>query len=327
MASKRQNVVRTIRYVGNRADARMLRRLGNMPIRFAPRQKQGTMLFGLLPHQLPRERTLVTNILFIDVDGTLTTLVDGDQYIPPSALAGLIEARKRGALAYLCTGRSLAEAGTLGELPVDGIIGAGGGFVISEGELVMHQIFSAEQLAQVEDAFAKLEVDYYFETNQGLYFSPTFLAQLGELWSLSPESPFMEIVHPLAEADRSEVNKISFHSARGARYEDIEAALGADFHLVMASWGEASTFSGEVMLPGVDKAMAIERLLDHLQLGEVRTFGFGDSMNDAEMLQACDEAIVMGNARHGVERYATFVTRDLLDDGFAHALKHFGLIG
>ncbi len=111
----------------------MLRRLGNMPIRFAPRQKQGTMLFGLLPHQLPRERTLVTNILFIDVDGTLTTLVDGDQYIPPSALAGLIEARKRGALAYLCTGRSLAEAGTLGELPVDGIIGAGGGFVISEG--------------------------------------------------------------------------------------------------------------------------------------------------------------------------------------------------
>ena len=61
-------------------------------------------------------------------------------------------------------------------------------------------------------------------------------------------------------------------------------------------------------------------------LAEVRTFGFGDSMNDAEMLVACDEAIVMGDARHGVERYATFRTRSVDDDGIAYALRHFGLI-
>ena len=76
----------------------------------------------------------MTNILFVDVDGTLITVKDGDQYLPQSAFDGLAEVRRRGGLVYLCTGRSLAEAGTIGEVPVDGIIGAGGGFVIHRGE-------------------------------------------------------------------------------------------------------------------------------------------------------------------------------------------------
>ena len=118
-----------------------------------------------------------------------------------------------------------------------------------------------------------------------------------------------------------------FHSTGGATYDEVEEALGDRFHLLLASWGtgEEEEVNGEVMLPGIDKARAIRELLAYLDLGDVRTFAFGDSMNDAEMLASCDEAIVMAGARHGVERFATYVTGIVLEDGLAQALRHLNL--
>lgn len=72
---------------------------------------------------------------------------------------------------------------------------------------------------------------------------------------------------------------------------------------------------------------SIDELLAYLDLDEVRTFGFGDSMNDIEMLDRCDEAIVMGDARHAQTlAHAAYVTKPVLEGGLAHALRHFGLI-
>lgn len=51
----------------------------------------------------------MTNVLFIDVDGTLITTKDGKQYLPPSAVDAMRQVRARGGRIYLCTGRSLAE--------------------------------------------------------------------------------------------------------------------------------------------------------------------------------------------------------------------------
>jgi hydroxymethylpyrimidine pyrophosphatase-like HAD family hydrolase len=50
-------------------------------------------------------------------------------------------------------------------------------------------------------------------------------------------------------------------------------------------------------------------------------------MNDREMLERCDEAIVMGNARHPeVKELATYITGGVLEDGIAQAMRHFGLV-
>ena len=94
-----------------------------------------------------------------------------------------------------------------------------------------------------------------------------------------------------------------------------------------ASHGDPTVVAGEVSCKGINKATAIELLLNHLALPAVRTFGFGDSSNDIEMLDACDEAIVMGDAREPhVKEHATYVTSAVLDDGLAHAMAHFGLV-
>ncbi len=271
------------------------------------------------------EKHVMTYILFFDVDGTLVTQKDGQQYIPPSALAAMRDARRRGCRLYLCTGRSLAEARTIGDLPVDGIIGAAGGFVLDGETMVAHQTLGEEAVCEIEAYLQFCGGNYYLECNEGLYADEGYRAYMSSAWGIDDNPAFLSIVHSVDEADRSRVNKVSFRIPEGTSFEQVQEALGARFHLVRSSFDSSAT-AGEVSVMGVSKATAIDELLDYLDLGEVRTFGFGDSMNDAEMLQRCDEAIVMGDARHPeMKELATYVTASVLEDGIAQAMRHFGL--
>lgn len=270
----------------------------------------------------------MTNILFLDIDGTLLANKDGRQFIPPSATDAIDAARQRGARAYLCTGRSLAEVRTLGELPVDGVIGAAGGFVL-DGDTMVYQ--RPLERADVEAAEAFLQAHrahYYMESTYGMYFDQAFLEFALSEWGIRDPSTWLKIVHPVEEADRGNVNKVCFRSDDGAMsFEDVEAALGDRFYLVHASYGRTDVVSGEMSRKGVNKGTAVALLLEHLGLPDVRTFGFGDSANDIEMLDSCDEAIVMGDARDPrTLAHATYVTSPPLEDGIAQAIRHFGLI-
>lgn len=270
----------------------------------------------------------MTNILFFDVDGTLLTMKDGEQYIPPSAIAAMAEARERGCRNYLCTGRSLAEARSVGDLPVDGIIGAAGGFVLDGETMVHHQVLGEEAVRRIETFLRACNGTYYLECNDGLFFDEEFLAYARVAWGIEGNAGFEAIVHGLDGVNRAEVNKVSFRITSGTSFEEVQAELGDDFYVVRSSHDRPDVTAGEISVKEVNKATAIDLLLKYLDLPEVRTFGFGDSMNDKEMLERCDEAIVMGNARHPeVKELATYLTGGVLEDGIAQAMRHFGLVG
>ncbi len=235
--------------------------------------------------------------------------------------------RARGGRVYLCTGRSLAEARTIGDVPIDGIIGAAGGFVLDGNTMVLHRTFTVEQVAQIEQHLRTIDATYYLESNTGLYFDARYLAFVREAWGVGDDPAWEGVAKPLEQVDRADVNKVCFYTQQDITYEQAVAPLAADFTCVPSSYGDARTVAGEISLPGVSKATAIAELLAYLKLGDVRTYGFGDSANDIPMLEVCDEAIVMGDARHSdVLSHATYVTRPVLEDGLAHALRHFGLI-
>lgn len=269
----------------------------------------------------------MTNILFIDVDGTLVTIKDGEQYIPPSALSGMAEVRRRGGRCYLCTGRSLAEARSIGQVPIDGIIGAAGGFVLDGETMVFHRRLTAADVRTIETWLRENGFTYYLESNAGLFFDEEYMAHARVAWGFDNNPSLTAIVHPLDEADRSDINKVSFRTESDTPFSLVEEAFGEQFYLVQSSFDKPGICAGEVSLQGINKATAIDELLAYLCLDDVRTFGFGDSMNDIEMLDRCDVAIVMGDARHEETlAHATYVTKPVLEDGIAHALRHFGLI-
>ena len=87
----------------------------------------------------------MSKLIFLDVDGTL---VDYHNRIPESAIKAIRQAREKGHLVYVCTGRSKAEMQPeLWEIGLDGMIGGNGSYVEHHGQVLMHQLISKEDAA------------------------------------------------------------------------------------------------------------------------------------------------------------------------------------
>ena len=84
--------------------------------------------------------------------------------------------------------------------------------------------------------------------------------------------------------------------------------------------------SGELSVPNIHKANAIETLINHLGIDRKNTYAFGDGMNDKEMLEYVNVGIAVGNAKEGLKAVADEVTDDITNDGIYNAMKRHNLI-
>lgn len=266
---------------------------------------------------------MTTKILFIDVDGTLVGIKEGQQYIPESAKKAIQTARQNGHLAFLCTGRSQAEIGDIMNIGFDGVIGGAGGYVLYDNNIIFHKRLNKDVLSEIMEYLDHHQVAYYLESNTGLYCNEKMMEYNHSI--LEPSSNFLSLCKEVKTADLNDINKVSFLTET-LSYQEIEAKYKDNFYVVKASWGDVNAEAGEISTQGINKATAIHFLLDYLQLDDVETYGLGDSMNDIEMFNCVSHAIAMGEARHGVKEYAEFVTKSIDEDGIEFALKHYQLI-
>ena len=267
---------------------------------------------------------MTKKILFIDVDGTLVDFKDGQQYIPESAKNAIKKARENGHLAFLCTGRSQAEIGSIMDIGFDGVIGAAGGYVTYQGNTIFHKRLPVDAVKEISNFLSKHKVAFYLESNSGLYCNE-YMMEFNRKYFEASSNNFTNLCKELKEANLEEINKVSFLSST-LSYQEIADQYSNDFYMVKASWGVENTEAGEISNLGINKATAIHFLLDYLKLDSYETYGLGDSMNDIEMFNCVNHAIAMGNSRHGVKDYAEFVTKDVVDDGIEYALQHYQLI-
>ncbi|MDY8025744.1 Cof-type HAD-IIB family hydrolase [Paenibacillus polymyxa] len=277
-------------------------------------------------------------IIFLDIDGTL---VDDDGMIPESAKIACIEARKNGHLIYLCTGRSKAEIyDFIMEVGFDGIIGAGGGFVEIEGEMLYHHKVSDEDVRHMVDYFDEHDLDFYLESNGGLFASKNFLPHVERLiYGDVDNDPVArekkeQRPHPfitgltIGEDNlyRSDVNKACFLENKNVPFEQIKKEFAGKFEVIQCTVSAFGQDSGELMVPGIHKAVAIEKLIEHLGRSQEDTIAIGDGMNDAEMIEYCALGIAMGNAKSGLKAIADDITDAVDEDGLFHSFKKHGLI-
>ncbi|WP_411346633.1 Cof-type HAD-IIB family hydrolase [Paenibacillus sp. WLX1005] len=281
--------------------------------------------------------TNAKQIIFIDIDGTL---VDDYGHVPESAQLACRQARANGHLLFLCTGRSKAEIyDSIWEIGFDGLIGAGGGYVEIGNEVLYHKKVQSQDVRHMVDFFNEHGVHFYLESNSALYASSMLRPQLERLiygdvlndeqararMEQSPH-PFIEgLTYGETDLYKDDVNKVCFLES-SLPFAMIQQEFEGKFEVIQCTVPIFGKDSGELMIPGIHKAIAIADLLEHLGESQAHTIAIGDGMNDAEMLEYCNVGIAMGNAKPGLIAIADEVTDTLEQDGLYKSFLKHGLL-
>lgn len=273
-------------------------------------------------------------VIFLDIDGTVCNY---EGVTPASAVDAIHAARAAGHLVYLCTGRSKAEIyPDLWDIGVDGLIGGNGSYVEHRGQVLLHQLIGAEDARAVVDWLTARKLPFYLESNSGLYASPGFetaaeptirayAAGKGAANSstMTVRDAFPDMIFD-GELYRDDLNKISF--VLGS-YRDFEDAAAAFPQLKAGTWGGKGTTAlfGDLGVPGISKATAMQAVLDHTGTARADTLAFGDAAIDLPMFEFAAVGVAMGNSSDEVKAAADHITGDIDAHGLRDAFVHLGL--
>lgn len=274
-------------------------------------------------------------ILLIDIDGTL---VDYENRLPASAVEAVRRARAKGHRVYLCSGRSKAEnKQEIWDMGIDGYIGGNGSYVESDGTVVMHQLITADQCRRIVDWLNARGLEFYLESNNGLFASPTFKDVAVQVMAEYSRRKGREMSGDLdyrqafpgmiweGKLYRSDLNKISYVLHSYQDHLDARAAFPEMQHGTWGGAGETALF-GDMGVKDVTKAHAVETLLAHLGAEKADTIAFGDAKVDIPMFEACALGVAMGSGGEEIKAAADYVTTDVDKDGLYNAFVHLGLI-
>lgn len=296
-------------------------------------QAKGTSISEVTKRNEPSTRKIV----FIDIDGTL---VNDYGTVPSSAKLACQQARANGHLLFLCTGRSKAEIyDSIWEIGFDGLIGAGGGYVELDEQVLYHKKVQPQDVRHMVDFFNEHGVHFYLESNSALYASSGLRLQLERLIYGDMENdplakqrmeqaphPFIEgLTYGVTDLYKDDVNKVCFLES-SLPFEVIQQEFSGKFEVIQCTVPIFGKDSGELMIPGIHKAIAIADMLEHLQESQVDTLAIGDGMNDAEMLEYCAIGIAMGNAKPDLKAIADDITDTVEEDGLYKSFVKYGLI-
>lgn len=274
-------------------------------------------------------------IIFIDVDGTL---VDYENNLPKTAVQAIKSARNNGHKVYICTGRSKAEVySNLWKIGLDGMIGGNGSYVEDHEQVIMHKLITKEQCKHIVDWLNKKGLEFYLESNNGLFASKNFRDAArpaiqeysrrkgkDNIDNITVSDVFPDMIWN-GELYRDDVNKVSFLLNS---YNDYLDAFQEFPYLKAGTWGglgETALF-GDLGVKDITKASAIDCLLSHLNASRKDTIAFGDAKIDIPMLEYCEIGVAMGSGGEEIKAMADYITDDVDKDGLYKAFLHFKLI-
>ena len=274
-------------------------------------------------------------IILLDVDGTL---VDYENRLPSSAVTAIRQARSCGHRVYICTGRSKAEVyPNLWEIGLDGMIGGNGSYVEDGGQVVMHRLITLEQCRRIVDWLHGRGLEFYLESNNGLFASERFeeaALPAIRLYSKRKEKPgaeqltlrdaFPDMIFG-GELYRDDLNKVSFLLSG---YQDYLDASDAFPDLKAGTWGgkDEEALFGDLGVKDIDKAAAVRTLVDYLHADMRDTIAFGDAKVDIPMLECCAYGVAMENGGPEIRAMADYVTDAVENDGLYKAFDKLGLL-
>lgn len=108
----------------------------------------------------------------------------------------------------------------------------------------------------------------------------------------------------------------------------LSGLFGCQGKIKAGTWGgrDEEALFGDLGVDGIDKAHAIDVLLEHLNAKKADTIAFGDAKVDIPMFEYCEQSVCLGNGGDEAKEAADIVTQAVDDDGLASAFHKLGLI-
>lgn len=249
-------------------------------------------------------------IIFFDIDGTLAIGTN----VPDSAKKAIEQLRKQNDLVFICTGRSLAYAKKNFSDYCDGFITSNGRYGIYKDDVIVDQPLSTNQIKRVTSVLNKYHCDYMLLGQEHGYFIGVDKTY-DELVS-GYHSSFIK-----REYNNEQVYSFDIFFDNDNHFNQIDEELK---EVLFNRHGPV--MSADATIIGYDKGTAIKSIINYFNIKHEDTYAFGDGTNDLLMFKSVANKVAMGNAIDDLKQEATYITKNINDDGVYYALKYFKLI-
>lgn len=266
-------------------------------------------------------------VLALDIDGTLT---NSEKQITPKTLEAILEAQERGVTVALTSGRPARGIEPyMHKLQLDRyegyVLAFNGGRIIDckTQETIFEQVIEPGWVSKLYDVAKENDVHILSYTEDG-----------NTVVTEHPDDVYIQMEYrlnglPYRQVDsfkdfvRYPVNKCIM-TGEGEHLAKVEPRVKAFVN------GELNVFRSEpffleVMPNKVDKAFALQKLLEVLGYTRENLIAFGDGYNDVSMLGFAGLGVAMSNAQDAAKQASDFVTCSNNEDGVAYALDRFVL--
>ena len=270
-------------------------------------------------------------LIFLDIDGTLTPA--GSNVPPASAMEAVRRAQKNEHKVFLCTGRNPAMLAPVLALGFEGAVAGAGGYVFAGDRVLFDCPMPQEdfetgmRLLKETGVFRTIEAK---DATWGDEDLGEFLAQAGDGNSelIRWRKALAEQLHilPMSAYDGRPVYKIVFMCREASQLEPARRALEKDYSFVVQDVAAHHCLNGELINRKYDKGRGVKIVADEYGVGLEDTIGFGDSMNDLEMIETVGYSVCMDNGSPALKAKSDLVCPAVEEDGLYKAFEQLGLI-
>lgn len=270
-------------------------------------------------------------IIFLDIDGTLT--VAGENTPPASALKAIKETQEKGNLVYLCTGRNMGMLSPLLKYGFDGVVGLGGAYVVCGEEVIYDKPMDKDEFNELMEILKRNGVFRTIEAKDMTYGDEDLGDFLNnqdsgnseiERWRKALSSSLN--IRPMNEYDGRDIYKIVIMALKDEQLNEAREKFSNRYNFAIQDVKEHACVNGDLMNLAFDKGQAIRRVCEHLNVDIKDTYGFGDSMNDKEMIETVGVSVCMANGSESLKAISQYIAKSVEEDGLYLAFKDLGLI-
>ncbi|KJW12019.1 Cof-type HAD-IIB family hydrolase [Levilactobacillus spicheri] len=251
-------------------------------------------------------------VVFFDLDGTL---FDDQKRVLPASIAAIHEMQAHEILPVIATGRNIFEIqDVLDATGIDAVVSANGSYVQYQGQRLSAAVIAPDLLTRLT-AFAREQGDPvgYFN-NRGF--------RLSQATQDTRDNFKLLRLHAVVDPDWYRTQDINFLNVFN---RDKEAQYNQQF-AGQLSFVRNNPRALDTMVTGVTKQSGIQTFLQRAHLTGVKTYAFGDGLNDLQMFDEVTVPIAMGNGVPQAKAQAAYITTTNTTDGIVQGLRHFGLI-